>query len=378
MVPENYLTKQQGFSAKQVDFLAKWNENFLHMDMNFYREKYDQANKKFFGKGKALASLTAELQAFAAFAVETDRIPVYLTDITIYQQEVKEMATAEAELAYEWKQILKEYPTKTALQDYKNGVKKQLQMMSQFSDQIRRLETAGTLENCIQFAKRLITGLNAVEKAEADAAELLDLTFDSIEGDWLEGRLRLCNCVLANASSIKDWIVYQQFAVECRESGLAPICDAYEAGLPHDEVMMVYLRSIYRTIILSVIEDEPVLNDFTGIGFNEKIEQFKKLDQEFMNLTKDEMFYKLTHRLPTSYDSVEISKELNILRRAISSNGRGLSIRTLFEQIPNILPRLCPCMLMSPISAAQYLKTENDLFDIVILMRPHSCLPVRQ
>lgn len=366
MVPENYLTKQQGFSAKQVDFLAKWNENFLHMDMNFYREKYDQANKKFFGKGKALASLTAELQAFAAFAVETDRIPVYLTDITIYQQEVKEMATAEAELAYEWKQILKEYPTKTALQDYKNGVKKQLQMMSQFSDQIRRLETAGTLENCIQFAKRLITGLNAVEKAEADAAELLDLTFDSIEGDWLEGRLRLCNCVLANASSIKDWIVYQQFAVECRESGLAPICDAYEAGLPHDEVMMVYLRSIYRTIILSVIEDEPVLNDFTGIGFNEKIEQFKKLDQEFMNLTKDEMFYKLTHRLPTSYDSVEISKELNILRRAISSNGRGLSIRTLFEQIPNILPRLCPCMLMSPISAAQYLKTENDLFDIVI------------
>ncbi len=366
MVPENYLTKQQEFSAKQVDFLAKWNENFLHMDMNFYREKYDQANKKFFGKGKALASLTAELQAFAAFTVETDRIPVYLTDITIYQQKVKEMSAAEAELAYEWKQILKEYPTETALQDYKNGVKKQLQMMSQFSDQICRLETAGTLANCIQFAKRLITGLSAVEKAEADAAELLDLAFESIEGDWLEGRLRLCNCVLANASSIKDWIVYQQFAVECRESGLAPICDAYEAGLPHDEVMTVYLRSIYRTIILAVIEEEPVLNGFTGIGFNEKIEQFKKLDQEFMNLTKDEMFYKLTHRLPTSYDSVEISKELNILRRAISSNGRGLSIRTLFEQIPNILPRLCPCMLMSPISAAQYLKTENDLFDIVI------------
>lgn len=89
--------------------------------------------------------------------------------------------------------------------------------------------------------------------------------------------------------------------------------------------MIVYLRSVYRTIILSVIEHEPVLNGFTGIGFNEKIAQFKKLDQEFMDLTKDEMFYKLTHQLPTSYDSVEISKELNILRRAISSNGRGLS-----------------------------------------------------
>lgn len=43
-----------------------------------------------------------------------------------------------------------------------------------------------------------------------------------------------------------------------------------------------------------------------------------------------------------------------------------MSIRTLFEQIPHVLTRLCPCMLMSPISAAQYLKAENDLFDIVI------------
>lgn len=128
----------------------------------------------------------------------------------------------------------------------------------------------------------------------------------------------------------------------------------------------VYLRSVYRELILSVIETEPVLNEFTGIGFHEKIAQFKKMDQEFMELTKAEMFHKLTHQLPRSGDSVEVSKELNILRRAISSNGRGISVRSLFEQIPHILPRLCPCMLMSPISAAQYLRAENNLVDIVI------------
>lgn len=363
---EIYLVKHQAFSAKKAGFLSKWNENFLRMDMNSYREKYDQANKKFFGKGKALAALTAELQAFASFTVETERIPVYLTDIIFYQQEAKEMAAAEAELAYEWKQLLKEHSTAEALREYKNWVKKQLQIMSQFSEQICRLEAVGSLKTCIQKAKALIAGLDTVKEKEAEATELLDLTFDSSEGNWMESRLKLCSCIFENASSIKDWIVYRQFAVECRQRGLGPICDAYEAGLSHDEVMTVYLRSIYRSIILSVIENEPVLNGFTGIGFNEKIAQFKKLDQEFMDLTRDEMFYKLTHQLPTSYDSVEVSRELNILRRAISSNGRGLSIRTLFEQIPHILTRLCPCMLMSPISAAQYLKAENDLFDIVI------------
>lgn len=366
VMPEAYLTKQQVFSVKQADFLSKWNENFLRMDMNAYREKYDQANKKFFGKGKALASLTAELQAFAAFTVETDRIPVYLADITFYQQEVQEMAAAEAKLPYEWKQILKTCVTAEDLQVYKKGVQKQLKTVSQFSDQIRKLEAAGTLKDCVQKAKTLTADLDTVIKTESEATELLDLVFDHSEENYLESRLKLCSSILENASSIKDWIVYQQFVVECRQRGLGPVCDAYEAGLPHDEVIIVYLRSIYRTIILSVIENEPVLNGFTGIGFNEKIAQFKKLDQEFMNLTKDEMFYKLTHQLPTSNDSVEVSKELNILRRAISSNGRGLSIRTLFEQIPHVLTRLCPCMLMSPISAAQYLKAENDLFDIVI------------
>jgi len=136
--------------------------------------------------------------------------------------------------------------------------------------------------------------------------------------------------------------------------------------MPHDQLMNVYLKSVYRAIIFSVIENEPVLNGFSGTGFNERISQFKRLDQEFMELTKAEMFYKLTHQLPTPYDSVQVSKELNILRRAISSNGRGLSIRSLFEQIPHVLTKLCPCMLMSPISVAQYLSAENDLFNIVI------------
>ncbi|MBR4881327.1 MAG: DUF3320 domain-containing protein, partial [Clostridia bacterium] len=43
-----------------------------------------------------------------------------------------------------------------------------------------------------------------------------------------------------------------------------------------------------------------------------------------------------------------------------------ISLRKMFEQIPNLLPRLCPCMLMSPISAAQYLDPAREPFDIVV------------
>lgn len=363
---ESYLLKCQAHETKKTKFLSNWNENFLRMDMDFYRNKYEQANRKFFGKGKALAALTAELQAFAEFTVETDQIPVYLTDITFYQQDEKEISEAEEALDYKWKKILENFSTSEALREYKDDVKKQLRSIAQFADQIEKMETEGRLEICLQKAKNLTEDWELVKSKEAEVKEMLDIDFCQMRQNWMDSRIKLCACILENASAMKDWIIYQQYAAECRQKGLEPVCDAYEEGLSNDEVMTVYLRSIYRTIILSVIEREPVLNGFTGIGFNEKIAQFKKLDQECMALVKDELTYKLANHLPKSSESVEISKELNILRRAISSNGRGLSVRTLFEQIPHVLARLCPCMLMSPISAAQYLKAENNLFDIVI------------
>ena len=190
--------------------------------------------------------------------------------------------------------------------------------------------------------------------------------FEDENENWLDQRQKICTDILENVESIKDWITYLKCDKECREKGLASVCDAYKNGIPNDQLLVIYLRSIYQAIILSVIENDPVLNGFTGISFNEKIMQFKKMDEEFMELTRHEMVYQLTSKLPSSQDSVEINKELNILRRAISSNGRGISIRSLFEQIPEVLTKLCPCMLMSPISAAQYLQAENDLFDIVI------------
>ena len=366
-VPEEYLEKREKFEQKKAEMLSKWNENFLSQDMSTYHAKYEEANKKvFFLKGKAQAALTAELQLFAGFTVETEQIPLYLTEITAYQQEERKMEAAEAELSYDWKQILKEHLTNEELQSYKVQIQNQRKSMVRFAGVLQEIEARGILSTLVRKGKALFSIWNSMEAAERKVAELLELKFCDKKADWIENRKALCSCILENAAALKDWIVYQQNVDLCRKNGLAPICDAYEKGLPHEVVLNVYLRSIYRAIILGVIESEPVLNGFTGTGFQVQIGQFKKLDQECMQLTKEEMFYRLSSQLPSVSDSVEVSRELNYLRRAISSNGRGISIRLLFEQIPHILQRLCPCMLMSPISAAQYLKAENDLFDIVV------------
>ena len=356
--PEIYLMKKQQFDQKKSDFLDKWNENFLQMDMSLYQQKFEKSSTKFFGKGRALSALTSELQAFATFSVETDRIPVYLSDIIFYQKEEKELNEMMQSLSYDWKQLLEQYQTIEELQAFKSCTKEQLQTVgSVLKDRIDL--TKGNVQD-------LITIFDQIQLQQKKVVDLLDLRFEDENENWLDQRQKVCTDILENVESIKDWITYLKCDKECREKGLAPVCDAYKNGIPNDQLLVIYLRSIYQAIILSVIENDPVLNGFTGISFNEKIMQFKKMDEEFMELTRHEMVYQLTSKLPSSQDSVEINKELNILRRAISSNGRGISIRSLFEQIPEVLTKLCPCMLMSPISAAQYLRAENDLFDIVI------------
>lgn len=364
--PEIYLHSKYALSEKTALFLDKWDENFLRMDMDSFRRRFEEANKKFFGKGKALAALTAELQAYAAFQIVTEKIPALLTDVSFYQQEVKEVAEFSTNLPFEWRAIAEKYETPAELQKYKEEVTEQISILSPFIGQIQQMRNCDQLKDCVKAAGGVIADFEILSKTEAAAKELLLLAFEDTEENWLEGRIGLCNDLLENAVFIKDWIVYQQSREECRQAGLSPVCDAYENGLSHETVLDVYLRSVYKAIALSVIDREPVLNGFTGTGFNERILQFKKLDQEFMELTKDEMFYRLTHQLPEGYESVEMSRELNTLRRAISSNGRGLSIRALFEQIPNVLSRLCPCMLMSPISVAQYLAADGKTFDIVV------------
>lgn len=43
-----------------------------------------------------------------------------------------------------------------------------------------------------------------------------------------------------------------------------------------------------------------------------------------------------------------------------------MPLRKLFDKIPTLLRRLCPCMLMSPISVAQYIDPSFPKFDLVI------------
>ncbi|MBO4548579.1 MAG: DUF3320 domain-containing protein, partial [Abditibacteriota bacterium] len=202
------------------------------------------------------------------------------------------------------------------------------------------------------------------DKAAFDA--LLERPASDFGEDWADRETALCEYLLEHPAALKDWALYNSVRRKCAEAGIEPVAEAYEQGMPAGALEKAYRKGFYLALINNIIAGDDLLSNFSGPTFNEAIVQFKKIDDYMLQLTKKEIYLRLASNVPGAAVSPEEGQELNLLRKAIGSNARGVSIRSLFERIPHILPRLAPCMLMSPDSVAQYLAQKNGLFDVVI------------
>lgn len=211
--------------------------------------------------------------------------------------------------------------------------------------------------------------LDAVTLSMQKLTELLRADFapGSADEPWLASAARQCENWAAHLDGLRDWCVWNRTRAQAIEQGLSPLAEAYEAGsLQNEDVQNAFQKAFYRACMLYILGHENALSGFSGPLFEEQVRRFGETTEHLRALTKQETVARLSANIPDFSGNSPQSSETGILKRAIRSNGRGLSIRSLFTQIPRLLPRLCPCMLMSPISVAQYLDPAMKPFDLVI------------
>ncbi len=367
LMPLNYFQKKQQLEDRRKFLLNSWDENFLKIDMSIYINKYEEAKRKFFGKTRAINNVVDAVRAYyKGNNFEQDRLFFSLSEIESFQKEEKSVEKLFFELKSDSQNLVNKFNSYEDFKKYKEDIFRKIENITDVKNILKNLKQSGNYNEFLSNSKEFISITEKLNKSYEKLQNLLAVSIDKYADDWVDKTEKTYKMILENEEKLKDWITYKKYDEDLRKMGAEPICDAYVRGLEHEKVMDVYLKSIYKYIIINNIEKEPTLNKFTGTVFNEQIEQFKKLDEECINITKSEIYNRLKNNLPDEKEGPEISKELNVLRRAISSNGRGISIRTLFEEIPQILKRLTPCMLMSPISVAQYLSEKSELFDLVV------------
>ncbi|MBD3920951.1 DUF3320 domain-containing protein [Paenibacillus sp. PR3] len=219
---------------------------------------------------------------------------------------------------------------------------------------------------------KLVTVNRERAKLEQQLSELLKLDWTKIDAKrsgqlWLDYRASMTAQWGGVVDELREWCSWRLVRDRAEQAGLSMVVQAYEAGeLQHEDVVPSFQRAWWQAIIHYIVGTDQQLASFSGRLFEEKIRAFREIDSRFEQLTRQEIAARLAANVPPLSSAAASSSEAGILLRAIRSGGRGLSLRKLFEQIPNLLNRLCPCVLMSPMSVAQFLDPKYAPFDLVV------------
>ena len=172
-----------------------------------------------------------------------------------------------------------------------------------------------------------------------------------------------------NQKDLNEWIEVNKRLNRVRNMGFSVLVNALFGNRIPTDAGEGYASSVFaKSVIEWQFSSNASLSGFNPELFEDKIKKFNEDASEFRKLSGQLLINHLTTRknhLKNAADAA-LQEEISFFERAKKSRGRGLSIRNIFNKMPNLMPRIAPCMLMSPISVAQYLSPDKYSFDLII------------
>ncbi|MBU1868561.1 DUF3320 domain-containing protein, partial [Patescibacteria group bacterium] len=169
-----------------------------------------------------------------------------------------------------------------------------------------------------------------------------------------------------NIDSLDDWVRYQDTLQECKKEELGDFIDkVISSKIPLEIVVNAFECQFLRCWLDAVFSERESLRKFYGEDHEKLIQKFRELDKKQMKLAKVRLQHALSGKFDSDYTPSKAS-ELGILRREGRKNRAHMPLRKLFTLAPNIITSLKPCLMMSPLTVAQFINPELVKFDLVI------------
>ncbi|WP_249755637.1 DUF4011 domain-containing protein [Microvenator marinus] len=212
----------------------------------------------------------------------------------------------------------------------------------------------------------LLRSLKAADEAWQEAKRELSSLL-KLNDQWavLDGyrQLNLARSWAVELESLQTWCDWLRSGQVVQSLGLERLFEHASKGeLLHEDILPSYERSLREHYWNARCESDPDLKQFRGHDHERVIEQFRVLDDEAKSVARSEVQARLAARLPER----NAPGEMEVLRKEFSKQRAHKPIRKLFAEVPHVLLRLKPCVLMSPLSVARFLSVSDQLFDIVV------------
>lgn len=167
---------------------------------------------------------------------------------------------------------------------------------------------------------------------------------------------------------LRPWCQWRKVREEAIALGLQGLVTTVEGGGVRLSGVAAHFEFSYQNWWLKKTFDAcPVLRNFASADHERKIREFREVDARFQELTKAYIVAQLSSRVPSATAvNVGADSEMGRLRRELQKQKRHMPVRQLVQGLPTLLPKLKPCLLMSPLSVAQYLDARHAQFDLVV------------
>ncbi|MCX2842992.1 DUF4011 domain-containing protein [Microbulbifer thermotolerans] len=182
----------------------------------------------------------------------------------------------------------------------------------------------------------------------------------------LESISRQCQEIIENHAALRDWCAWVRRRSEALDFQLGPLVEAIENGsVPAEQVEEVFEAAYCRWWSSAVIGEDEVLRTFSSAEHEAAIQNFRDLDTHFSNLTAKYIAAKLSGEIPDQ-ETTRKNSSWGVLAHELQKKMRHKPVREMMESIPDVITTLAPCLMMSPLSIAQFLSAGQAMFDVVI------------
>jgi len=149
------------------------------------------------------------------------------------------------------------------------------------------------------------------------------------------------------------------------QNGLDSFLDDLRAHNVDHEHWLVRFEYVWLYSALEqALASDPALASFSGRVHEQIVEDFKRLDNERVHLAVQRVRRLHAERAIDAMN--QYPDQADLVRKEVSKKSRHIPLRELLARAPDVLTRIAPCWVASPLSVSQLLDGSKRHFDLVI------------
>ena len=218
------------------------------------------------------------------------------------------------------------------------------------------------LDEAFTNAWRFLSCVFDIAKPASKGIVISDAALVDLQ-EWLAARV-------GDVKQVHQWIEYIQIrTLLCDLQVITVVNEVENSTVALDAAADAFRCRFYRLWLDAVYATDPLLSGFNVDEHDRLIGSFRELDVTATETAFMRIRSKLLNapqRPHSGMVNAPSSSEVGMLLHEVNKKKRHKSLRRLFKDLPTLLTRIKPCVMMSPLAVSTFFESDNLKFDVVI------------